>query len=89
MDTLTQVRTDLHARKGDWPAICLATGLSYWWLIKFAQGRIREPGLTKVERLQNYLAANDPAEPVPGNAADDLSDADPDAGRIDPDVEGA
>lgn len=89
MDTLTQVRTDLHARKGDWPAICLATGLSYWWLIKFAQGRIREPGLTKVERLQNYLAANDPAEPVQGRATDDLSDADPDADRIDPNVEGA
>jgi len=57
MSTLTALRTALHSHKGDWPAICSATGLSYWWLTKFAQGRIRDPGLSKVERLQVYLAA--------------------------------
>lgn len=61
MSTVTQIRTSLQARKGDWPAICSHTGLSYWWLTKFAQGRIREPGLSKIERLQAYIDAH-PAE---------------------------
>lgn len=56
MDTLTQIRNELQPRRGDWPAICTATGLSYWWLTKLAQGRIREPGLSKIERLQGYFA---------------------------------
>lgn len=58
MDTLTQVRTALKSRRGEWPTLCNATGLSYWWLTKFAQGRIRDPGLSKIERLQDYIAAN-------------------------------
>lgn len=58
MSTITQVRASLQSRKGDWPAICAATGLSYWWLTKFAQGRIREPGLSKIERLQSYISAH-------------------------------
>lgn len=58
MSTVTAIRSDLAARKGEWPAICRETGLSYWWLTKFAQGRIKEPGLTKIERLQAYIAAN-------------------------------
>ncbi len=58
MSTVTQIRASLQSRKGDWPAICTATGLSYWWLTKFAQGRIREPGLSKIERLQGYISAH-------------------------------
>jgi hypothetical protein len=56
MDTCSQVRTALQSRRGDWPALCEATGLSYWWVTKFAQGRIREPGLSKIEKLQAYFA---------------------------------
>lgn len=52
------VRTELVARKGDWPAICEKTGLSYWWLIKFAQGRIGNPGVLKLEMLQTHFDAN-------------------------------
>lgn len=51
--------------------MCTATGLSYWWLTKFAQGRIREPGLSKVERLESYIAAH----PLPPAANDDTSPA--------------
>lgn len=58
MDTASQIRASLQSRRGDWPALCRATGLSYWWLTKFAQGRIREPGLSKIERLQRYIADN-------------------------------
>lgn len=67
MGTITQIRTELHARKGDWPVLCKATGLSYWWLTKFAQGHIREPGLSKIERLQAYFIAHprDDDDPVP------------------------
>lgn len=52
------MRASLQSRRGDWPTLCKATGLSYWWVTKFAQGRIREPGLSKIERLQRYIAEN-------------------------------
>lgn len=55
---LDSVLTELRARRGDWPALCRETGLSYWWLIKFGQGRINEPGILKVQRLSDYFAAN-------------------------------
>lgn len=58
MDTVSTLRASLGRRKGEWPTICARTGLSYWWLTKLAQGRIAEPGLGKVERLQQYLADN-------------------------------
>lgn len=58
MSTVTKIRSELQLRRGDWPTLCRATGLSYWWLIKLAQGRIREPGLTKIERLQAYFDAH-------------------------------
>lgn len=65
MDTATHIREALHARRGDWPAICAETKLSYWWVTKFAQGRIGEPGLSKIERLQAYMAAHPlPAAPL-------------------------
>lgn len=57
MDTVTALRTRLHSRRGEWPAISDATGLSYWWLTKLAQGRIAEPGIRKVERLSLHLDA--------------------------------
>lgn len=55
MDTVTSLRARLHSLRGEWPAICQATGLSYWWLTKLAQGRIAEPGIGKIERLQRHL----------------------------------
>jgi hypothetical protein len=50
--------------------MCRQTGLSYGWVTKFAQGKISEPGLRKVEALQRYIAANPlvNAEPVQGVA---------------------
>lgn len=51
-------RAELNARKGDWPAICRELDLSYWWVTKFAQGRIPEAGVTKVEKLHDYFAAH-------------------------------
>lgn len=62
MDTVTHLRAQLRQHRGDWPAMCRATGLSYWWLTKFAQGRIAEPGLSKIEKLQVYFANHPLAE---------------------------
>ncbi len=63
MSLVSTVRTELVARKGDWPTICGQTGLSYWWVTKFAQGRIDNPGVLKLERLQEHFESNPrPAE---------------------------
>ncbi len=59
MDKITAIRSALKTRKGEWPAICERTGLSYWWLIKFAQGRIKEPGHSKIARLELELFGAD------------------------------
>lgn len=68
MSTVQSLRAELQRRRGDWPALCQATGLSYSWLTKFAQGRIREPGLSKIERLREYVEAR-PVEPAETRAA--------------------
>lgn len=59
MDTLTTVRAQLDAHRGDWPAICRATDLRYDWLCKFAQGRIADPSSTKIARLSAHLDSLD------------------------------
>lgn len=56
MTTIETLRQRLAAQKGDWPRLCAETGLTYWWLTKFAQGRIAEPGLSKIERLAEWLS---------------------------------
>lgn len=55
MSLVTTVRTELLARKGDWPFICRQAGVSYWWAIKFAQGQIKSPGAKNLEILQKYF----------------------------------
>jgi hypothetical protein len=62
MSLIISVRTELAARKGEWPDICKQTGVSYWWLTKFAQGRIDNPGVLKLELLQSYFDAARPTE---------------------------
>lgn len=51
MDTITLTRSRLNALKGQWPDICAVTDLRYDWLTRFAQGRIKEPGHSKIETL--------------------------------------
>lgn len=55
MSIITTIRTELLARKGSWRRICSDTNLSYWWLTKFAQGRISNPGAVNLEILRIYL----------------------------------
>lgn len=55
MSLITSIRTELLARKGSWRKICSDTKLSYWWLTKFAQGRISNPGAVNLEILKSYF----------------------------------
>lgn len=48
---LSNMKSRLAARKGRWPEIAMAAGLEYQWLTKVMQGRIVDPGVTKVERV--------------------------------------
>lgn len=57
MSLVTTIRNELVARKGDWPTVCRQTKLSYWWVTKFAQGRIENPGVRKLETLQAHFQA--------------------------------
>ena len=36
-------------------------GLSKWWVSKFAQGRIPNPGIANLVKLRNYLRNQDSA----------------------------
>lgn len=53
---LDQMKTRLNAVKGQWPAVCAQAGVDYVWLFKVMQGRIKDPGVARVERV---LAALD------------------------------
>jgi hypothetical protein len=58
MSLITTIRSELVARKGEWPTVCRQTNLSYWWVTKFAQGRIENPGVRKLETLQAHFDAH-------------------------------
>lgn len=59
---LQSVLEELQARKGQWPALARQAGVDYSWLTKLAQGRIRDPGVVKIQRLADVMAAE--ADPV-------------------------
>jgi len=50
-----QIQSLLDTRKGDWPAIAEAAGVSYSWLSKFTRGRIKNPGYGTLRRIQLSL----------------------------------
>lgn len=45
----------LHKHKGQYRQIAEATGLDYDWLTQVSQGRIKDPGIKKMERLRVHL----------------------------------
>lgn len=45
----------LKARKGEWQAVANASGVSYSWLSKFANGRIDNPGFATLMKLHDAL----------------------------------
>lgn len=54
-----QVRRLLNSRKGQWKVIAAATGISYSWVAKFAQGHISNPGYQRLRNLRNHLVAEE------------------------------
>lgn len=45
----------LQAVKGSWGTVAEATGVSYSWLCKFAQGRIPNPSVRRIEHILWYF----------------------------------
>lgn len=45
----------LEARRGDWQALATASGISYSWLSKFANGHIDNPGFATLKKLHYEL----------------------------------
>lgn len=52
---MQQVHDALEARRGDWPTVAERAGVSYSWLSKFANGRIRNPGFETLTKLRHYF----------------------------------
>lgn len=50
-----RVKTKLNARRGDWPAISEQSGVSYSWIEKFANGRIPNPGVLTLEKIESVF----------------------------------
>lgn len=48
---LEQMKSRLTIAKGQWPSICAQADVGYVWLYKVMQGRIKDPGVTRVERV--------------------------------------
>lgn len=56
---LNRTKTLLQQHKGHWRSICEKTDLDYDWLTKVAQGSIKDPGVNKIQRLHDYLVAQE------------------------------
>ncbi len=52
---LDQMKSRLTAVKGQWPAVCVQADVDYVWLFKVMQGRIKDPGVSRVERVMAAL----------------------------------
>jgi len=51
-----QAVTLLSKDKGSWRSTSDETGLSYDWMAKLSQGKINDPGASKLEVLIAYLS---------------------------------
>ena len=52
----------LKKRKGDWQTVAAASGVSYSWLSKFANGHIGNPGFDTLKKLHTALIYATPTE---------------------------
>lgn len=52
---LEQMKAGLTAHKGRWPVIAQQADVGYVWMFKVMQGRIRDPGASRVERVLKVL----------------------------------
>lgn len=49
------VRRGVESRKGRWPELAEASGVSYSWLTKFGLGKIPNPGHRTLEKVAAVL----------------------------------
>lgn len=57
MDLLSTTKTLLAQSPETQRIIAANSGVGYQWLAKFSQGRISDPGVSKVQQLHDYLSA--------------------------------
>jgi hypothetical protein len=55
MDLIQDVKKRLMARKGDWLEISKSAGISYSWIVKFADDQITNPGYLTLLKLRSHL----------------------------------
>ncbi len=60
-ETLDQkVRRFLVARRSEWGELAVLADVSYSWVLKFVDGKIPNPGIRTLEKLQAALAKKRP-----------------------------
>jgi hypothetical protein len=64
MSLISTVRIELQERKGEWPRIASETSNSYSWMCKFAQGKMTNPGVNRLEAIEKYLREHPRKEPI-------------------------
>ena len=62
LDIDTQVRNALELRRGDWPEVAKAAGVSHSWISQFCRGIIPNPGILTLRRLREALGLAGPQE---------------------------
>lgn len=54
MSTIEVIRKWLSTQVGRLPDLAQESGVNYWWLLKFKDGAIKNPGFDKIHALQKY-----------------------------------
>jgi len=49
-----QATSSVRSKKGSLPQLSRDLGLDYNWIRKFADGAIKDPGVSKIERILKY-----------------------------------
>lgn len=55
-----EVRQALERRRGTWPGIAKACGVSHSWISKFVRGEIPNPGYRTLQQLDAHLKTSPP-----------------------------
>ena len=55
MNLIQDVKQRLIARKGDWLEVAKHSGVSHSWIVKFADGQIKNPGHLTLTKLKETL----------------------------------
>lgn len=56
---LDYVLSQLYERRGTWQTISTETGVPYHTLSKISSGAIKDPGVRKIEILDDYFKKNE------------------------------